>query len=795
MPLPIRAPAKTEFSFDALEWRKILQALRGYASNEIGKELVDSLEPSIDHATIEACIDINAECLDAVKIRISFPIQGCCETKKIAKSLSVANTVLSVDEVNGILINLEIAGRMKKSFSDRKQDFSELFSLTQKLFPHSGIVTSIRKKIDETGMILDSASPELKKLRSQQHRLQLAFQKALDLLVRKFSRDKVLQEEHFTIRNGRHVLPVKASHSRRFQGITHDVSSTGSTLFMEPFEIVERNNEINRLKALEEEEIRNILSDISIQLAGIAEDIYNNQDILADLDFHYACGCLAYRLGAEKPVLTRSNTLKLLNARHPILLLNAEKPADIIPLSITLGDKFHTLIISGPNAGGKTVTLKTMGLLCLMVQCGLLIPASQDSQFPVFRRIIAEIGDPQSLDDNLSTFSARLLNIKKILDDLSSDNLVLLDELGAGTDPKEGISLAIAIIKYIGSRNALQVVSTHHGGLKVFASETKGIENCSLAFNKKSLKPTFVLSVGIPGSSYALELSRKTGLPEEIIKETQSQLGEDQLKVEDFIRELESRIEFYKKKNTEAELKKKQLDSLVEQYTDLLQGVKREYHEKFEEYVLETEDRFVEFNRNIERQIKEIREKQAAGDAVKQIKNEIHKETKRLRQTQKKQKVLFDGLESDTGFQEIQVGDPVIMKGHNQTGLVIAENKDKNTMTVQMESIKLEINKNKLQKTKPLSKTLLKDSVPVISVEPEIDLRGLMSNDAVESVDTYISDAIATGLTTVRLIHGKGSGSLRRNISEFLKHDDRIEDFRLGAWGEGDTGVTIVKLK
>jgi len=425
----------------------------------------------------------------------------------------------------------------------------------------------------------------------------------------------------------------------------------------------------------------------------------------------------------------------------------------------------------------------------------LLIPASQDSEIPIFRRIIAEIGDPQSLDDNLSTFSARLLNIKKILDNLSHDNLVLLDELGAGTDPQEGISLAMAIIKYIGSRNALQVVSTHHGGLKVYASETKGVENGSLAFNKKTLKPTFVLSVGIPGSSYALELSRKTGLPEEIIKETQSLLGEGQLKVEDFIRELESKIEFYKKKNIDAEEKKIQLDSLIEEYTTLLKGVKKEYHEKFEEYVRETENRFNDFNRNFERQIKTIKEKQAAGNTIKEFKNTIKKETESIKRSQKKHEIQFYDPDPETDFEEIQVGDSVVMKGHDQAGTVIAENKDKNSVTVQMASIKLDIKTNKLQKVKSPSKKLSRDSVPLISVGPEIDLRGMMSNDAVESVDTYISDAIATGLTTVRIVHGKGSGILRRNISELLKHDDRIEDFRLGVWGEGDTGVTIVKLK
>lgn len=783
------------FSFKTLEWRKILQVLGGLTSSELGGDLVSLLEPCVDRDKIKRRLDINSECLQGIQRGLSFPIDGCSDVHTIITKLNVAGSTLTGEEINKIIINLEISGKMKNSIRNHEADFPELCSLTGNLKPHATIKAGIRKKVDENGAVFDSASPELKKLRRQRNQKQVDLKKTLDSLVKKFSRNKSIREEYYTVRNGRYVFPVKETNAARFQGITHDISSTGSTIFMEPFEIVERNNVINGIKAREEIEIQKILAEITAQLREIAPDLEGNQDILSLLDFHHACGLLAYKLDAQKPRITGSNVLKLVDARHPLLLLNAENSEEVIPMSITLGESFNTLIISGPNAGGKTVTIKTLGLLSLMVQSGLLVPASPDSQFPVFRRIIAEIGDPQSLDDNLSTFSARLLNIKSIVDDLAKDNLILLDELGTGTDPNEGVNLAIAIVKYIGSSSALCVVTTHHGDMKIFASETDKVENGSLAFDKKTLKPTFRLSVGIPGSSYALELTRKTGLPDEIIEETRKNLGEDQLKIEDFIRDLESRISFYTKQTKEVSRKKNVLETLVREYTEKLNNVEKNYREKLEESLKDTESRMVEFNRNFEHLVKEIRENQAAHETILKAKKAIEKEKEHLHHKRKESGLILSEKDKNVEQEVITVGSTVRMKGHDQTGVIVLENKDKNTATVQMNSIKMEINKDLLLIAKPEKGRKVRDSIPLVSVDSELDLRGLLAQDAVETVDHYLSDAIATGLTAVRLIHGKGSGSLRKNIGEFLKHDERISGYRLGVWGEGDTGVTIVKLK
>jgi len=336
---------------------------------------------------------------------------------------------------------------------------------------------------------------------------------------------------------------------------------------VEPAEIVEMNNRIGLLESKEKEEIRRILADITRELAEITEELSANQEILTTLDYHYACGCLGMALDSVTPEIISENKIHLNGARHPLLLLRYENKNDVIPMTLTVGDDFNTLVISGPNAGGKTVALKTVGLLCLMVQYGLPVPVEDGSQFPVINRISAEIGDPQSIEDDLSTFSAKLLNYRSFLEDPGEFDLVLVDEIASGTDPNEGAALSAAIIEYLSRKNVLTVVTTHHGGLKIFANQSEKIENASLAFDEKIFKPSYELIVGVPGSSYALELAEKIGIPDMIIESTREYIGENRLKVEDFIKDLENRIGKYKENNEIVEKKKKKLDELIEEYS------------------------------------------------------------------------------------------------------------------------------------------------------------------------------------------------------------------------------------
>jgi len=790
-----------EFSHTSLEWDKIISALREKASSDLGRKLVDQLAPSADHDTIEHLLDVNYECRQVLQFGMCYPISGCTDTTPVLRALHMREAFLSIDEINEVIVNLEVAGSIRNALNKQRDSLPWLWKIASGLVPHERLVSDVRRQVDENGAVLDGASPTLKRIRNQIGQKLDRLRKRLDDIVKQYSREGLLQESHVTLRGGRYVVPVKESHVRKVQGITHDVSSTGATLFIEPLEVVERNNEISRLHLEEQEEVRRILKEISTRLQEIVDDLESNQDILGRLDFHYACGQLAHRLDAQKPIISRNNRLELRNGRHPLLILKTEDAGHVVPLSVTLGDAYNTLVISGPNAGGKTVALKTVGILCFMVQCGLPVPAAEDSEFPVFKRVIAEIGDPQSIEQDLSTFSARLLNIKRIIDGITNSDLILLDELGAGTDPQEGVSLAIAVIEFLTQQGALTIVTTHHGGLKLYANETDSIENASLAFDEKNLQPTYILTTGIPGSSYALELSKRLGLPKNIIDTTRARLGDQQLKIEDFIRELEARTASLREKETKAAAQQRKLDKLIAEYEEKLKSVQKEYHTKLELAVSESEKSMTEFNRKLEHLVKEIRETKASHESIVKAKQAIDEEKKKIGRRRGKHKKVLKKIEKAAAEEEIQgeivPGGAVRIKGYEQTGIVIDENKRKKSVTVQLASAKLEISRDSIIPVKSAGRQTVHVSgkVPVVRVNPEIDLRGMAADDALAAVDQYLLDAQTEGLAEVRIIHGKGSGILRKNVAEFLKHDGRIVESRLGAWGEGDTGVTIARIK
>ncbi|MFC1553945.1 endonuclease MutS2 [candidate division KSB1 bacterium] len=786
----------SEFSFDVLEWDKILSYISGYSVSELGRDLTSSIQPLNKTSEIRDHLQKNIECKHIIETSGRLPISGCSDMTGIFSKLEVSGMILYPDDINIVIKNLTVAQEIFSVLKDKKTEFPGIFSLAENLTVHDKIVKDLRRKIDEDGSVLDSATPKLKKLRSQIRSRRDDLKSSVEKLVKQFSKKKVLQEDHYTIRNGRYVIPVKEKQQRSVQGITHDISSKGATVFIEPLEIVEKNNFISFLEADEADEIRRILEEITAGLSEILPDLKNNQTILAQLDYFYACGMFAYKMEANVPEITEDGALVLRDAKHPLLVMQTKKKEDIIPLTLTLGEDFNTLIISGPNAGGKTVALKTAGLLSLMAQAGIPVPVSPDSQFPVFKRIKAVIGDPQSIDDNLSTFSARLLQIKSIVDNMSEHDLVLIDELGAGTDPQEGVSLAIAIIKFITDIGAKMIVTTHHGGLKIFANDSEKIENASLSFDEDSLLPTYNLSVGIPGSSYALELSKKIGLPEEIIYETKNRLGEKQLKVEDFLKELESRISFYRKKGEELEGREKKLKKTVSDYDKKLAELDKDFQEKFENAVRESEEKMIGFNKEFEHLVKELRETKASHESIKKAKEAIEQETQRIKKQKETHTKQRKKYEKKVPAGDIEIGSTVKMKGFDQKGIITGENRDKNTFFVQMNSIKMEVKKDKLVQAQPDKvKVEVRGKVPIVHVGPEVDLRGMQADDALEAVDNYIAEAVTGGLKEIRIIHGKGTGKLRRVVNSLLKEHNNIAEFRLGMWGEGDVGVTIATLK
>ncbi|MFC1563779.1 endonuclease MutS2 [candidate division KSB1 bacterium] len=787
--------ADNRFSYKNLEWDKIHDLLKKQAVTELGESEIEAMSPLEELVEIQYHLDINFEMQNIITRSVPFPLGGCSRLEDIIKALMISGSVLIPDEINRIVSNLEAAHGIKNAFEDYKEDFDKVAVLVNRLSAHQKLINSIRKKIDETGEILDGASAELKRIRRKILNARDKMKSRIEALVRHYNDQKYLQEELYTIKDGRYTLPVKSGSLKGVPGITHHVSSTGGTHFIEPVEIVEQNNTIYILLSNEKEEMRRILRNITQELAEIAGDLENDQYLLTKLDYHYGCGSLGYKLGSNKPDVIDKGAMVVTDARHPLLLTKAEKKTDIVPLSLAVGDGFRTLVLSGPNAGGKTVTIKTIGLLCLMVRFGLLIPVKEDTIIPVFDRIIAEIGDPQSIDDDLSTFSAKLLNIKKIIDGISDNDLILIDEIGTGTDPQEGVNLAIAIIDYLKDQGAFTIVTTHHGGLKIYASQTENVENASLAFDEKTLKPTYNLTVGVPGSSYALELSRMIGLPDIIIDRTIELMGEKQVKLEDFIRELEIKISDYSSRVSELKQKEENLDEAFTEYSKTKKTIEKEVYSKLDDEIKRSEIQIEQFNRQIERLVKEIKETKASHETIVEVKEVIQQEKEKVKKRRSKQKKSRTDQKSDEKIYDIEKGDAVRLKGQHQIGEVISVNKEKKKAVVQFDSMKLEVLKDKLERVYKKKEPQIRTRVPEVKVKPEVDLRGMEALDAIQVVDRYLSDAMASGLNVIYIIHGKGTGVLRRKVGEFLRNDKRVEEHRLGSYGEGDTGVTIVNLR
>ncbi|MCP4726822.1 MAG: endonuclease MutS2 [bacterium] len=783
------------FSFQNLEWDKIHSLLRKLAVTELGGSEVDSMEPLADIEEVNYHLDINEEMQQIIIRSLSFPLGGSSDLEEIIRMLSIRGSILTPDDINQVVSNLETAKNIKIAFKEYVDDFEKTAELIKQLEVHQKLISSIRKKIDEGGQILDGASADLKRIRRKIMNARDKMKSRIEALVKQYTGKKALQESLYTIKDGRYTLPVKAGSIKSVRGITHQVSATGATHFVEPDEIVEQNNIINVLISNEKEEILRILRSITEELSEIMQDIENNQYVLSKLDYHYACGSLAYKLGAINPDVIEKGVLVINGARHPLLIMKAEKPEDVVPVTIELGNDFGTLVLSGPNAGGKTVAIKTIGLLCIMARFGLMIPVLEDTKIPMFNRIIAEIGDPQSIDDDLSTFSAKLMNIKAFIDGISDNDLILVDEIGTGTDPQEGVNLAIAIIEYLRTRNVKTIVTTHHGGLKIYANHTENVENASLAFDENTLKPTYRLTVGVPGSSYALELSRKIGLPDVIIEKTIELMGDKRVKLEDFIRELEQQMSDYSSRINDLKKKEAKMEEAFSEYSKTKKTIEKEVYSKVEDEIKRSEVQIDQFNKQIERMVKEIRETKASHETIIKVKDTIKEEKEKVKKRRTRQKKTKEKIVVDDIVYEIEKGDAVRLKGQHQIGEVVSLSKDKKKAVVQFDSMKLDVKKDKLEKVYKKEKPQIITRVPVVQVKPEIDLRGLEAIEAVQRVDQYLSDAMATGLNIVYIIHGKGTGVLRKKVGEFLRSDKRVGDYRLGTYGEGDTGVTIVNLK
>lgn len=775
-----------------LEYDKILSMLKDRSSCCVSRELVESMEPSGDFDEVERELKLTAEAETLFYRTGRSPVDDFPDIRHCLERTHAA-LFLSTGELLGIASCLK-AARIAKETLTKENEGSYLYNMASCLTTHRSAEEEINRCIISEDEIFDGASPALSRIRRSMRIANEKVREKLNSMIRSSSYQKYLQEPLVTIRNGRFVIPVKQEYRQQVPGLIHDQSGSGATLFIEPAAVVELGNEYKKLLAEEAEEIERILTELTAMLAPYAGEIREDLNILGSIDLVFAKARLSRELNATMPKLNRENYIRIVRARHPLI------PSDrVVPIDIWIGRDYRSLIITGPNTGGKTVTLKIVGLFSLMVQSGIFVPANEGSEFPVFQSIYADIGDEQSIEQSLSTFSSHMKNIVGILDKADENSLVLLDELGAGTDPIEGAALAMSILEDLNDRHCICVSTTHYSEIKAFAMTHEGMENASMEFDVDKLCPTYKLYIGIPGKSNAFEISSRLGLPDRIISNAKSLLKGEDVRFEDIISSAQSqhRIAEEERKLAEearAELEKLRADAERERrkLNDDRSRLQAKAKEEAKRIVAETK-------REMEKLIVEIRsikdiDRSAADRAIQNA-----RDTLRAKENAVNEKEAIAKEDNSNPPKTVRSGDTVNIVTLDQKATVLSAPDAKGDVVVQAGVMKLTVKLNDLrliEEKKPLAASGGKVGLGAgKQVGLELDVRGMLVDEANIVVDRYLDDAYNAGLTEVNIIHGKGTGALRSGIQAFLKRHPLVKGYRMGSYGEGDAGVTVVTLK
>jgi DNA mismatch repair protein MutS2 len=770
-------------------------------------ERVDELGPSSDFVKIDQALDQLSELSDLLKFDDAFPIEQIRDIRSSLHKLHTLGIFLNPEPLNQILSSLQTSRKIRSYIMSRKEKYPLLLRLTADLQNYPDIEKAISHAIDDNGEVKSHASPKLRQIRRDIETKSSQIRKKLETLSKQFTADGYAQDAIVTMRGGRMVIPVKEEYKNIVKGFIHDESSSGQTVFIEPAEALELNNELRKLALDETREIERILLEIADAIRPHLPFIERDINILGEIEFLYVKARFANFLNGIKPHLNDSGHIHIKKGYHPLLLLKElyKLPVErrpVIPLDLELGSAAQsgrTLIISGPNAGGKTVALKTVGLFALMLQSGLLVPCEHGSHFSIFEQIFADIGDDQSIENDLSTFSSHVSHLSEMVDKVDSNTLILIDEIGSGTDPREGSSLAIAVLEHFNRKKAVSIVTTHHGELKAFAHNSEGIENGSMEFDQETLQPTYVFKPKIPGSSYAFEISKRIGLNNDIIEKAKKISGHETQNLEKLIQELHIQSRRYESMIANAHRDSAEAQGLQALYQQRLQELKlKERHIK-KQSLEETQKVIFETRQNLESLIHEIRNSHGDKETIKKAKelireqNEIvSEELSRIQQTES------SPLESP---EQLKKGVKVYIPSMDVEGTVMEDPDDSGQVSIGIGAISMRLHIGQLSKAKT-SRGKSFEPAPRQHIEwntddvrNEIDLRGLNADEAVYKVDAYLTDVQVLGFKEVTIVHGKGDGILRKKIGEFLKRDPRVRNYRLGQWGEGDTGVTVVEIK
>lgn len=789
-----------------LEFDKIIAMLAECASTDGARAMALSLSPTDDYDDV---IRRQLRTEDAKRLINSKGYPSFCAEEGVVESADRAykGAVLSPRELLDIAALFKSSRMILDYINTDKLFDTSLDEIFKRLIPNRDLESKISRAIISEELIADEASPELAEIR---RKIKSANNKIKDTLQSYVggNRIKYLQENLVTMRNGRYVVPVKSEYKNEMKGLVHDTSASGATLFIEPMAIVDANNELKSLSSAEAHEIERILSSLSSECAESSSIISLNYHNITDLAFVFACATLAIQMKAERPTIVKKRQIDLKRARHPLIARDK-----VVPIDVSIGNGFDTLIITGPNTGGKTVTLKTMGLLTLMAQSGLQIPALESSVIGVFSEVLADIGDEQSIEASLSTFSSHMVNVVDILNKVGPDSLVLFDELGSGTDPIEGAALAISILEKTQSTGALSASTTHYAELKAYALETAGVQNASCEFDIETLRPTYRLIVGTPGKSNAFAISEKLGISADVITRASELIARENKRFEDVIERLDTdRIAMEKERDTAERLRVEYENFKRTAEEDLKKKLAKSEQEiqKSTEKARQILDSARMSSEFIFRQLEDIRkqeDKEKRYEMMNAARDEVRR---RLRESEGLFSELdMDCINIDDDYKlprPLAVGDKVYIVTLGQEGVVTAlKNKD-GLVSVTAGILKTKVSEDKLRlmdgKTKFKKKTVapkvnegkVKKSI-VSSFRLEVDVRGMIGDDAWFVVDKYLDDAVLAGVPSVRIIHGKGTGALRAALWKYFKNDTRIKSYRHGAYGEGDAGVTVVEFK
>ena len=777
-----------------LELPFILQKLEQLLVTPYGHAQMEELTLLFERSAIEEKLQEVTEMVDLISAGYAIPLHEMDNILPLLERLQPEDAFLEASELKQVKNNLQMFDQIAKFIKTHQANCPRLNHYARQIHSHQPIIREIEKTIDPRGEIREDASPELREIRREILRLENEQKKELMRVLKRYS--EFSQDDIVTLRDGRMVLGIQQQYVNRVNGIVHGTSGTGATVFIEPMETLRLSNQIQNLKIDEKKEIIRILQFLSGIVREVRNDIAYGIRQVGVLDFIYAKARLSVLMEGAAPQIGTEPVIRLMNARHPLLLLKMGHQ-NVVPNSLSLGKDFYTLIITGPNAGGKTVVLKMVGLLVTMAQMGLHIPAHPDSIIPVLDQVLVDIGDRQSLEHDLSTFSAHIVRLQEILRQAHSHTLVLIDEIGSGTDPREGSALAIAILKELTERKVPTIATTHHGELKAFAFATEGVENASMEFDLETLQPTYRLHVGIPGSSYAFEIGRRYGLSESVLKRAEKIVGPDKGQLENLILSLNERLQQIEKDHRELNIKLSEAEGLRNLYLKEMERFKRERTDLRRQAAEEAKNIVEQANARIEKLVAEIRKTQAQKEKIRQA----HREIRELQQSV--ESVLEETTPRLETGGKIRRGDVVWIESLRSEGEVLSDPDTHNKVWVLVGSVKMQMEVNRLQKVagkKPESTHVFKSGTRVddkleTGLLPELDLRGMDSFEAIQTTDHYLDQAVQEGWGEVRIIHGKGTGILRKKINEFLSKDKRVESKRLGKWGEGDTGVTIVRLK